>query len=163
MAKKWSSAHLWFPEPYRHYQMHFSNRCQDIPFLSVLPYYTGFVDILSTFVIFIITFGEKVVLQLHIASLGLVFLSSVSLRQKSQMRYCYYYTLILLDRFPHRCYLPPFLGIYYFNALILLNQVLHLCCFYHIIFTNPSARAGYDTRSIFKRSLTGLNSEFSFS
>ena len=32
-----------------------------------------------------------------------------------------------------------------------------------IIFTNPSARAGYDTRSIFKLSLTGLNSEFSFS
>ena len=31
------------------------------------------------------------------------------------------------------------------------------------IFTNPSARAGYDTRSISKRSLTGLNSEFSFS
>ena len=31
------------------------------------------------------------------------------------------------------------------------------------IFTNPSDRAGYDTRSIFKRSLTGLNSEFSFS
>ena len=28
---------------------------------------------------------------------------------------------------------------------------------------NPFARAGYDTRSIFKRSLTGLNSEFSFS
>ena len=32
-----------------------------------------------------------------------------------------------------------------------------------ILFTNPSAPAGYDTRSIFKRSLTGLNSEFSFS
>ena len=32
-----------------------------------------------------------------------------------------------------------------------------------IIFTNPSTQAGYDTRSIFKRSLTGLNSEFSFS
>ena len=31
------------------------------------------------------------------------------------------------------------------------------------IFTDPSTRAGYDTRSIFKRSLTGLNSEFSFS
>ena len=28
---------------------------------------------------------------------------------------------------------------------------------------NPSARAGYDTRSIFKRSLIGLNSKFSFS
>ena len=27
----------------------------------------------------------------------------------------------------------------------------------------PSARVVYDTRSIFKRSLTGLNSEFSFS
>ena len=33
----------------------------------------------------------------------------------------------------------------------------------YTLFTNPSARAGYDTRSIFKRSLTGLNSEFSFS
>ena len=32
-----------------------------------------------------------------------------------------------------------------------------------IIFTNPSARKGYDTRSFFKRSLTGLNSVFSFS
>ena len=32
-----------------------------------------------------------------------------------------------------------------------------------ILFTNPSAWAGYDTTSIFKRSLTGLNSEFSFS
>ena len=28
---------------------------------------------------------------------------------------------------------------------------------------NPFTREGYDTRSIFKRSLTGLNSEFSFS
>ena len=32
-----------------------------------------------------------------------------------------------------------------------------------ILFTNPSARAGYDTRSIFKWSLTGLHSEFPFS
>ena len=31
------------------------------------------------------------------------------------------------------------------------------------IFNNPSARTGYDTRSIFKQGLTGLNSEFSFS
>ena len=31
------------------------------------------------------------------------------------------------------------------------------------IFTNPSVRAGYDTRSIFKRNLTSFNSEFSFS
>ena len=33
---------------------------------------------------------------------------------------------------------------------------------YIYVFTNPSVRAGYD-RSIFKRSLMGLNSEFSFS
>ena len=32
-----------------------------------------------------------------------------------------------------------------------------------IIFTDPSAQVVYDTRSVFKRSLTGLNSEFSFS
>ena len=31
------------------------------------------------------------------------------------------------------------------------------------IFASPSARAGYDTRSIFKWSLTGFNSEFPFS
>ena len=30
----------------------------------------------------------------------------------------------------------------------------------YIIFTNPSARTGYDTRSVFKRSLTGLKSVF---
>ena len=35
--------------------------------------------------------------------------------------------------------------------------------FYVLYLPNPSAREGYDTRSIFKRSLTGLNSEFSFS
>ena len=29
------------------------------------------------------------------------------------------------------------------------------------MFTNPSARVGYDTRSIFKWGLTGLNLEFS--
>ena len=40
-----------------------------------------------------------------------------------------------------------------------LLKILH----YKVLFTNPSARAGYDTRSIFKRSLTGFNSEFSFS
>ena len=30
------------------------------------------------------------------------------------------------------------------------------------LFTNPTARAGYDRDLISKRSLTGLNSEFSF-
>ena len=32
-----------------------------------------------------------------------------------------------------------------------------------ILFTNPSAQAGYNTTSISKQSLTGLNSESSFS
>ena len=40
---------------------------------------------------------------------------------------------------------------------------LFIKIFLLIIFTNPSARAGCDTRSIFKRVLTGLNSEVSFS
>ena len=40
---------------------------------------------------------------------------------------------------------------------------LRRCPFILSYLPNPSARAGYDTRSIFKRSLTGLNSEFSFS
>ena len=31
------------------------------------------------------------------------------------------------------------------------------------VFTNPSAQEEYDTKSIFKQSWTGLNSEFSFS
>ena len=41
----------------------------------------------------------------------------------------------------------------------IINVAFVLC--FVTIFTNPSASAGYDTRSIFKRSLTGLNSEFS--
>ena len=47
----------------------------------------------------------------------------------------------------------------------LYSWCLVACCSQHscvILFTNPFARAGYDTWSIFKRSLTGLNSEFSF-
>ena len=49
---------------------------------------------------------------------------------------------------------------------LLLQQcpacLVRLAWIVFVIFTNPSARAGYDTRSIFKRSLTGLHSEFSF-
>ena len=38
------------------------------------------------------------------------------------------------------------------------------CIFKYLSYLpNPSAQAGYDTRSIDKRSLTGLNAEFSFS
>ena len=58
-------------------------------------------------------------------------------------------------------YLSIYLSISVYSHLsIYLSQSIHI---YLSIFTNPSARAGYDTRSIFKRSLTGLNSQFSFS
>ena len=40
---------------------------------------------------------------------------------------------------------------------ILIVQIQwNIYIYIHIIFTNPSARAGYDTRSIFKWSLTGF-------
>ena len=42
-------------------------------------------------------------------------------------------------------------------------NLLHSFIMWLILLTNPSTRAGYDTRSIFKRSLTGFNSGFSFS
>ena len=48
-----------------------------------------------------------------------------------------------------------------------LRMKMNFQCYSYLpllfIFTNHSARAGYDTRSILKRSLTGLNSAFSFS
>ena len=49
---------------------------------------------------------------------------------------------------------------FFFNLYLRANGTL---CGGFILFTNPSARAGYDTRSIFKQSLTGFNSEFFFS
>ena len=49
------------------------------------------------------------------------------------------------------------------NIMVLRDMVYCNMLWCIILFTNPSARAGYDTRSVFKRSLTGLNSEFSFS
>ena len=47
---------------------------------------------------------------------------------------------------------------YTYSYLIVIDLYIKV-----YIFTQPSARVGYDTRSIFKRSLTGLNLEFSFS
>ena len=58
----------------------------------------------------------------------------------------------------HLTRVPKFLQCFYF-----LNQTCNKIWIYFILFTNPSTRAGYNTRSIFKRILTGLNSEFSFS
>ena len=58
-----------------------------------------------------------------------------------------------------------FLPLNYPSCHLLYQFLPHFSCFSLSLcyLPNPSARAGYDTRSIFKRSLTGLNSEFSFS
>ena len=55
-------------------------------------------------------------------------------------------------------YIYKYIYIYIYIYYMVMSVTLGF-----IIFTNPSARAGYDTRSIFKRSLTGLNLAFSFS
>ena len=44
-----------------------------------------------------------------------------------------------------------------------IQRLVNRLVFFFFIFTNTSARAGYDTMSIFKRGLTGLSSELSFS
>ena len=63
------------------------------------------------------------------------------------------------------------------NAYVLISNwylvsVLNMCWHFqiywiilntHLDLSNPSARTGFDTRSIFKKSLTGLCSEFSLS
>ena len=46
---------------------------------------------------------------------------------------------------------------------ILLRRGFPPRIIYIYIYTNPPVRAGYDTRSIFKQSLTDLNSGISFS
>ena len=71
----------------------------------------------------------------------------------------------------HAFSLPLSLSIYIYREregasfifiLFTINDgIIHVYIYIYIIFTNPSARAWYDTRSIFKWSLTGLNSEFS--
>ena len=55
---------------------------------------------------------------------------------------------------------------YEFELMGFVKQIYYrhtICIYIYIYLPNPSARAGYDTRSIFKQSLTGLNSQFSFS
>ena len=86
---------------------------------------------------------------------------------------CLSKNIILIHLNPYTC------GLVWFLCLMTYKTSLVISCQSHpsswtvleefrriwglILFTNPSARAGYDTRSIFKRILTGLNTEFSFS
>ena len=55
----------------------------------------------------------------------------------------------------------------YFSARLVHSLTMWFICFVFVtplsIFTNPYARTGYDKKTIFERSLTGLNSQFSFS
>ena len=60
----------------------------------------------------------------------------------------------------------PFLVVIALNPDYLIKNIKIINSFKYKAISylpNPSTRAGYDTRSILKRSLTGLNSEFSFS
>ena len=60
----------------------------------------------------------------------------------------------------------PTIYLGYFTSITLLIYLsIHrsIYIFMNTYLPKPSARAGYDTRSIFKWSLTGLNPEFSFS
>ena len=59
--------------------------------------------------------------------------------------------------------IPPIYFHKYYNRYRRHNNNVGENKFSVTIFTNTSTRAGYDTRSIFKRSLTGLNSDFSLS
>ena len=76
--------------------------------------------------------------------------------------YCHqlYFTYIYIYIYKYLWFEENSLG---FRLLSGNPRGIGISCWVIILFTNPSARVGYDTRSIFKRSLTGLNSEFSFS
>ena len=57
---------------------------------------------------------------------------------------------------------PPMVSPISWTLSIDLYKGIHKYHIYLSYLPNPSARAGYDTSSIFKRSLTGFNWEFSF-
>ena len=89
----------------------------------------------------------------------ILLLSSVECAFHESCRWIYISQLIRTKKLQHK--------VFFTQSLIDLNSQFSFSltgCYTNVIlFTNPSARAGYDTRSIFKRSFTGLNSEFSFS
>ena len=65
--------------------------------------------------------------------------------------------IVLINYFHSLFFLS--LSLFVFSFVLRFFKLTYSCCKFIILFTNPSARS----RSIFKRSLTGLNSEFSFS
>ena len=74
------------------------------------------------------------------------------------MLYHWYWVIFIYE------YSKLYIYIYIYIYINLFLIVSKFCKIWEvIIFSNPSTQAGYDTRSIFKQSLTGLNSEFSFS
>ena len=92
--------------------------------------------------------------------------------------YLHIHTYILLmiylgvhsDTYLHIDTPRPYIPVHLYISTIIVNSQLytHIYTYTHAsnplyVFTNSSAGAGYDTRSIFKWSLTGLNSEFVFS
>ena len=63
----------------------------------------------------------------------------------------------------------PYIYIYIYVCVcvcVCMYVCMWMCmyvCIYIYVYTNSSVRAGYEIRSVLKQSLTGLNSEFSFS
>ena len=78
-----------------------------------------------------------------------------------EIAFSFYSCIIVFKYFDHSFSNNHSSNIFCFNKEFHYIQKIDINTVF--IFTNPSARAGYDTRSTFKRSLTGLNSEFSFS
>ena len=95
-------------------------------------------------------------LILSVISLFLFLISSsIVLLSFSSIRVFYFFWFLRLYGFSYQVYLS------------FISFTFHFCCvsilFSYMYSPPPTARAGYDTRSIFKKILTGLNSEFSFS
>ena len=69
----------------------------------------------------------------------------------------YIYNLFyLLDTYGPLSYRANLDETWLVNSFYLSEYFFSNCSRFGVLFTNPSARAGYDTRSIFKQSLTGF-------
>ena len=100
-----------------------------------------------------------------------------SISRGPEIKVTYESVLQMGGKWLYRCCFVEWCFRYTFNTtqhcyVVLIKFFLHtllasMWCIHTVVLISylpdPSALAGYDTRSIFKRSLTGLNSEISFS
>ena len=104
--------------------------------------------------LFLFIYAAYLYLQLPSFSVRFICLLSVSVYRLLFKVFLFFFLFISLFQSSLFLHTPPL-------SWPLCVSLSFFCLLY--IFTNPSARAGYDTRSIFKRCFTGLNSEFFFS